>query len=94
MKDLKTLKHLEVLDSGGTAITDAALKDLASITTLKSLELGRTRVTAKGVKTRSRMKNLTFLDLWHSSITEEELADLKKVMPNCEFSHSYSPNGK
>jgi F-box/leucine-rich repeat protein 14 len=64
LRELRNLKHLEVLIASDCDLTDPAVAEIAALGTLKSLNLaGNNRVTVTGFKPLAGMQNLEVLDV-------------------------------
>lgn len=60
--------------------------DLAKVT---RLSLYKTQITDERIKEVAKLQNLTFLNLGSTKITDAGAAELRKVLPNCNITHSY-----
>ena len=77
------LAKVTFLDFDYTKITDAGLKDISKMQQLTDLRLWGTEITDAGLKDVAKMQQLTALDLSNcKQITAEDVAELKKAMPN------------
>ena len=71
-------------------ITDAGLEHLKSLPNLERLDINLTRVTDAGPQTLKGFKQLRWLDLPVMETTPEGIADLKRTLPDCQFTGSWS----
>ena len=71
-------------------ITDAGIEHLKSLPNLERLDINLTRVTDAGLQTLKGFKQLRWLDLPVMETTPEGIADLKRTLPDCQFTGSWS----
>ena len=76
LKELATLKRLQVLALSYTAVTDAGLKELAALPSLRKLYLNDTGVTDVGMKELIRLRSLQALYLGGTTVTDAGLKQL------------------
>ncbi len=76
---LATLTQLELLDLGGTQISDLGLKSLAGLTMLGELKLHHTRVTNRGLANLAGLSRLHLLELDHTDLVDAGVAHLKQL---------------
>ena len=89
LKDIAKLQKLTKLDLDKTKITDAGLKEVAKLQRLVGLYLHSTQITDAGLKEVAKLKQLEELGLTGTQITDAGAAELRKVLPNCNITHSY-----
>lgn len=80
--DLKTLKqfsNLEKLFLNQTKIEGGTLSSLNDLPTLKLLSLSGTKVKAEHLKVFERNRSLKEIFLWNTGVTQDDLAELKKL---------------
>lgn len=86
-RPIGTLAQLEYLSTVGVdGVDDSSLEALDQLTNLKSLELYGTRVTDAGVESLLKMKRLEYLGLDRTAISEEAVARIRVVLPECTIS--------
>jgi hypothetical protein len=78
---LKPLASLKVLDLQGTPMADVVLQTLSDLPSLEHLDLGGTRIDDLGMPLFRGFKRLQTLNLRGSKVSEAEVADLRKAMP-------------
>jgi internalin A len=79
------LPDLERLAFGGTDVTDDSLRLIGELKRVQNLSLIRTRVTGAGLKQLRDMPRLQYLYI-PTTVTDEELAELQRLMPNVRIS--------
>ena len=85
LAQVSKLKNLQKLHLEQTRITDAGLKQLKDLPYLEYLNLYGTAITDAGLKQLAGMKSLKTVYFWQTKVTEQQVAELKKTMPNVEF---------
>jgi hypothetical protein len=75
------LRALEVLNLGGTGITDAILDTLARLPALRDLVLWETAITAAGAAKIRAFPNLRYLDLDKTGVSPEDLRAFREARP-------------
>ncbi len=73
---LKELHALEVLELGGTSISDECLEAVAGMPELQRLILHHTRVTRHGLKNLAKLHKLEVLELDHTDVVDAGVAHL------------------
>ena len=89
---LTRLEHIKELRLKGIpAINDDCMASLNKITSLELLHLGGTSVTLKGLMQLGCLQNLkvVLLSLTASEAIREQMLELKKLLPGCEFILNY-----
>jgi Leucine-rich repeat (LRR) protein len=76
---LGQLQHLELADM--PQLTGTGLIHLGALQNLESLSLGATRFTPPGVAALQKLKNLKTLSLKNARMSDTEIADLKRALP-------------
>ena len=90
---LPQLKSLQVLNLGGTQITDQSLRQVARLPYLRELYLWRTRVSDVGLQELKSLTRLQVLNLWDTAATDQTVEQLLPQLP--ALKHVYlgsSPN--
>jgi Leucine-rich repeat (LRR) protein len=83
---IATVSDLVELNLGGTAISAGGLKTLASLPKLQRLTLeGSKRVGHDAVPVLSSWTRLRWLDVAGTQLTAEDVAALKKALPECRI---------
>ncbi len=91
---LSGFKNLENLNLNNTKITDEAFRYLISITNLKKLSIAGTQVTVGSLQNLFSLKNLQEVYLWDTSISLQEVDQLKSKQPTISWNIGYQPNEK
>jgi hypothetical protein len=79
---VKTLRRLDLSNTGNTGTTDAGLKEISVLKQLHWLDLSGTRVTDAGLKHLAGLSELRELELEDTVVTDvglKELATLRKL---------------
>ena len=76
MKELAPLKKLDVLNLGGTSVTN--LKEVAAFDNLADLGLSSTKVRDEDLKQLASLKKLTKLSLSNARVSDEGMKILTK----------------
>lgn len=90
---LPQLTSLQVLNLGGTRITDRTLRQVAGLPQLRELYLWRTRVSDAGLQELATLQRLQVLNLWDTAATDQTVKQLLPQLPSLQ--HVYlgsSPN--
>lgn len=87
------LRHLEVLDLGNTAITDASMPVLGELPRLQALVLQGDRVGDRGVAALAATRSLQYLNLRETRVTNAGLAMLARMLALDEVCLSISSDG-
>ena len=78
-----------------TSFTDEALEILAKFPSIETLTIENvyvpSRITSEGVRKLSALKNVRQLDIDMAENPADLEAEMKAVLPNCEFSLTQSP---
>lgn len=83
---LNKATSIEVLDLSHTNISDTGIQNIYDLKRLKQLDLeGCKKITDKSVNTLKLFKNLTSLNLEGTSLTADGVAQLRKLLPDCEI---------
>lgn len=86
---LKGCERLTHVDIGlNKNITDKCLPTLLSFKNLIHLDLTDTSVTMVGFRQLSKLPKLTHFGFAFSSVSEQQLAELRKLMPHCQITNS------
>ncbi len=89
--ELSRLENLTCLGFIGSQITDRAVGELARLSKLVALDLSGTEVTVKSLRTAlpkmNALKSLALVQV--STISTKEVAELQKLVPNCEIQTHY-----
>ena len=83
LKELASLKDLYLLR---TRVTDAGMAHLSDLKTLEALDLTETRITGKGLQYLKEMTSLRDMLLDGEGISEADVKDLEKALPDCKIS--------
>jgi hypothetical protein len=88
LKIVVRARGLHLLNLCDTPITDVALAELARLPDLKELILEGATVTDAGLRHLEEMQGLQDLHLLRCpNVTDEGVARLRKVLPNCKVRH-------
>lgn len=93
LAELPQLKSLQVLNLGGTRITDQSLRRVAGLPQLRELYLWRTQVSDVGLQHLQALQHLQVLNLWDTAATDQTVTQLLPQLPALQ--HVYlgsSPN--
>jgi uncharacterized membrane protein len=82
---LREFKNLERLSLERTAITGSSLKSLAGLAKLSTLNLNETALTDSGLGEVAALPNLRRLYVANSGVSEEAIASLIAIRPDCEL---------
>ena len=85
LKEVAKLQKLRYLILSSSKVTDVGIKDVAKLQNLIVLHLDNTRITDVGLKEVAKLQKLKTLDLRDTKITKEDVAELKKALPNCNI---------
>lgn len=86
---LKGCERLTHVDIGlNKNITDKCLPTLLSFKNLIHLDLTDTSVTMVGFRQLSKLPKLTHFGFAFSSVSEQQLAELRRLMPHCQITNS------
>jgi hypothetical protein len=86
---LKGCERLTHVDIGlNKNITDKCLPTLLSFKNLIHLDLTDTSVTMVGFRQLSKLPKLTHFGFAFSSVSEKQLAELRRLMPHCQITNS------
>lgn len=84
--------NLEKLNLNFTSIDDAGLVQLAVLNHLEQLSISGTKVSKSGVSTLlAKLPELKEIHLWSTSLSPEDLSDLRKQFPKVTFDAGYIP---
>lgn len=83
LKGCQRLTHIDI--GQNKKITDNCLPTLLSFKNLVHLDLTDTSVTIVGFRQLSKLPKLRHFGLAFSSVSEKQLAELRRLMPNCQI---------
>jgi serine/threonine protein kinase len=89
---LETCPKLTSLEMDDANINDDKLDAICEIAGLYNLTLKNNQLTFGGLKKLTRLKRLRILDVRYVPVSENDLDELRRLMPNCKIyskSHSY-----
>lgn len=86
LKGCQRLTHIDI--GQNKKITDKCLPTLLSFKNLIHLDLTDTSVTMVGFRQLSKLPKLTHFGFAFSSVSEKQLAELRRLMPHCQITNS------
>ena len=90
---LSAFGGLEKLSLHNNPVTDAGMKSVGRLKELRRLSLVSTKVTDEGLQSLAACSKLEMVDLYNTKVTREGIATLKKALPNCIVTISFSYGG-
>ncbi len=90
---LSAFKGLEKLSLHNNPVTDAGMKTVGRLKELRRLSLVSTKVTDEGIQLLATCGKLEMVDLYDTKVTREGTAALRKALPNCVMTRSFSYGG-
>ena len=90
---LSAFGGLEKLSLHNNPVTDAGMKTVGRLKELRRLSLVSTKVTDEGIQLLATCGKLEMVDLYDTKVTREGTAALRKALPNCVMTRSFSYGG-
>ncbi len=90
---LSAFDGLEKLSLHNNPVTDAGMKTVGRLKELRRLSLVSTDVTDEGLQLLATCGKLEMVDLYDTKVTREGTAALRKALPNCVMTRSFSYGG-
>jgi Leucine-rich repeat (LRR) protein len=84
VESLTALQKLEHLGLEHTMVTDEGVRSIETLPRLQTLNLSRTDITNECVEILGQCKQLNELDVSQTHLDDEDVARLRKLLPNCE----------
>jgi hypothetical protein len=90
LEKLKNMTQLRYLDlSHNYEITDAGLKYLEQMTRLEELNFDHNNITDAGLEHLKGLTKLKSLGIWTTGVSDEGIANLQAVLPNCKIDFGF-----
>ncbi len=90
---LPAFEGLKKLSLHNNRVTDAGMKTIGRLKELRRLSLVSTKVTGEGLQLLATCSKLEMIDLYDTKVTREGTEALRKDLPNCVVTRSFSYGG-
>jgi eukaryotic-like serine/threonine-protein kinase len=88
---LRALPELRELQLGGAMFNELFLGELTGFPKLESLALFDCQLSSTAVQTLARLTHLQALELSDTKLTTQQVAELRKALPNCRITAHRTP---
>ena len=83
-REIALLPQLRFLHLINGSIDVQGIEHLSTLRNLQILHLDQAKIPERAVSTLGKLQQLEVLSLWDTLITGRELAELRKILPNCQ----------